>query len=225
MFGSPSSKRTRLLKIAGIPIYGTTGTIILMVLILLFYGQGGPQQMLTAVFVMISFIVGIVLHEVGHAVAIKRLGYGRSEIVLTGLGGVTLWRGAPTPRNGIIIAAAGPAVSLLLAGLSFGFLTLAQPLSASLPILRHFFIVFGTLNLFWGVFNLLPIYPMDGGKIVRSLLRRKRTRREATKLSLKFSFIAGGLVLLGAILSSETFVAVLIAFLLLQNWNEWKTLA
>lgn len=223
MFGFNPANRKRLLTLAGFPVSATVSVAFLLVLILLLYGQGGPQQMLTAIFVVISLLVGVLLHELGHALMIRRLGYGSSEIILTGLGGLTVWRGAPTPRHGMAIAVAGPVVSLLLAALGLGLFFGMQAAEIHLPVLRSFLLVFGGLNLLWGVFNLLPVHPMDGGKIVRSWLRQRRSQRESTRISLKLSFLFGGVLLAASVMLNQIFIALLMALLLLQNWNEWQT--
>src|SRR6187401_2921519 len=125
-----------------------------------------------AVYEYIALFVIVLLHEFGHALACRQTGGQADTIVLWPLGGVAYV--APPPRPGATLwsIAAGPLVNVLLAPILTALFLLARQsnLSESFPdgylLLRSiFFINFGLL-----VFNLLPIYPLDGGQILRALL-------------------------------------------------------
>lgn len=111
----------------------------------------------------------ILLHELGHSVAAIHRGLRVPRITLTMIGGRADMEGLGNrPKSEILIAAAGPAVSFALAGLSFVPYFFAASAGMMLPAQ-----VFGSLfmiNLVLGLFNLLPVYPMDGGRIAASLL-------------------------------------------------------
>ena len=224
MFGFSPRESQHLFTLFGFPVAANLGAALLLVLVLFFFGSGGPQQMTMAVFLVLSIFFGVLFHELGHAIAVKRLGYGTSQILFTGLGGLTMWRGAPTPKHTIWIAAAGPIASLVLAGASYGAWSLVGALSWELALVRQFLWVFMILNLIWGVFNLLPVYPMDGGKILRAALRRRLGAHEATRRSLIVSATLGVALLVWSAISGQMFIGIVIAFLLLQNWNEWSSL-
>lgn len=130
-----------------------------------------------------TLFIGIYLHELGHATALKRFGYGTSKIVLHGFGGVTIntRRKSAPPGKSIVISLAGPAVSFLTAVAAFGAYYLLDATvtvgsgvgGALLGFLVRLLYVMGLINAVWGVFNLLPINPLDGGHVVLHALRGK----------------------------------------------------
>jgi stage IV sporulation protein FB len=160
-------KRSYLLAtIAHIPIRAHITLLLLFVFLALSFGGFG-------VFYAAVVFASVLLHELGHA-AVTRLRGGRvKEILLLPIGGVAVIDRLPTrPADELLIASAGPAVSLLLA-LVFHRL---EPLSA-------FFISMRNVNLALALFNLLPAFPMDGGRILRALLTLRMGRRRATELA------------------------------------------
>lgn len=120
--------------------------------------------------------VGVLWHEFGHAIAIKKFGYGPSTIVLQGMGGVTINRRHNTPPGkAAAISVAGPVFSFSLA-IVFGVAYYFYP---GKDLLAQFFMLMSFANLFWGAFNLLPIAPLDGGHITLHGLRAKFPERKA----------------------------------------------
>lgn len=167
-------------------------------------------------------LFGIVLmHEFGHALACRQVGGRANQIVLWPLGGVAYV--APPPRPGATLwsIAAGPLVNVVLAPIFSGVLFVAGSFgwADSLPNLYVFirtvcFINFGLL-----VFNLLPIYPLDGGQILQSLLwfvvGRARSLMVAAIVGL---FGVAGLALLALSLRSW-WLGILAVFILLNCWR------
>ena len=135
---------------------------------------------------LVGIIFGsVVLHELGHALVARGSGIPAKGIILLPIGGITILDEAnviPDPVNGwkrdIRIAVAGPLVNLFIAGLSAfiliavipGFSLTARPLLHPSALLRS--IVWA--NLYLGLFNLLPAYPMDGGRVLRAVFSRRR---------------------------------------------------
>jgi Zn-dependent protease len=160
-----SMLRWRLGTVAGFPIDIKLGFLLLLVVATLGgFGSGGVAAL---AFVVMLF-ASIVLHELGHAVVARKRGVGVSGIDLGFFGGAAKMTSAPTSANDeIAIAAAGPAVSLLLSGAGFG-------LAAMVPTGLGYKIAYaiGLSNAVVAVFNLLPALPMDGGRILRALLSR-----------------------------------------------------
>jgi len=214
----------RLGQFFGTPVYADRSAWVLLAIVLLLNGTGGAAAIVASVFVAAIAIVSLITHELGHALAVRWRGYGRSEIILGGLGGVCRWRGNPTRGDTIRIALAGPAASLLLAGVAFA---IWAPLRGSLdgaPIVSRVLFAAVALNVAWGVFNLLPIFPMDGGRALRAALLFKLPVREAARRSVLVSAAVGGVLALVAIAAGEIFIVVVLAMLLFQNWTEWKSL-
>lgn len=148
--------------------------------------NGGATGVVSSVSTVILMFGIVVLHELGHALAARRYGIRASRILLLPIGGMAEFDSIPRqPRREILIALAGPAVNFLLAGLialSFGWSN--SPSAAGAP--ARWADVPDTLlavNLIMGVFNLLPAFPMDGGRVLRALLGLRLDYLAATRLA------------------------------------------
>lgn len=137
--------------------------------------QVGPYGALVVGLAMLVLAASVVLHELGHALAARRFGIGTAHITLYPFGGVAAIERMPEePDQELVIALAGPAVNVVLAA-AFGLL--AAVLGS--PIVG----IFATLNLGMAVFNLLPAYPMDGGRVLRALLAKRMGFVPASRLA------------------------------------------
>ncbi len=155
-----------------------------------------------AVMTALGFFASLVAHELAHALVAKAYGLGVREITLHLFGGIArLDREPPTPRAELLIAAAGPAMSVVL---GIGMLALAPLVTGSAS--THALLTWlGPVNIGLAVFNLLPGFPMDGGRILRAALWKVSgnfagaTRWTAmTGQLVGFAFIAmGGLMAFG----------------------------
>ncbi len=120
----------------------------------------------------VALFVIVLLHEFGHALACRQTGGQADTIVLWPLGGVAYV--APPPRPGATLwsIAAGPLVNVILLPIALGLALTADGigLATTLPNLRHFLWALVYVNGGLLAFNLLPVYPLDGGQILRSLL-------------------------------------------------------
>lgn len=161
---------------------------LLLVGFFVFSGLSSTSQFAEQLLWAPILFVGVLWHEFGHAIAIKRFGYGPSTIVLQGLGGVTInqRRGETPPGRSAVISVAGPLFSLSLT-LVFG---IAAALYPGGGLLETFFVNMAAANAFWGLFNLLPIAPLDGGHIVLHGLRAKFPQRKAYLYSAYSSLVA-----------------------------------
>lgn len=127
-----------------------------------------------------------VLHELGHCAAAARYGISTHSIVLLPIGGVAQLARIPRePERELVITLAGPAVNFALVALlwpltGFDWHWWGAPLPSSIAELGHSLII---VNLVMGLFNFLPIFPMDGGRILRALLSLKLPYLSATRLA------------------------------------------
>ncbi len=170
MFGT-SFGRWRIGSLLGFPVEVSWSFLLLLAVSFLAFGG------MTAVFVTLLAFGSVLLHELGHAVTARVLGVRVSGIELGFFGGAAKMVELPRSANHeIAIAAAGPAVSLMLTGLGFG-------LGAVTGV--HLLSLIGWINLVIAGFNLLPALPMDGGRILRALLTRKMSFVAATDLAVK----------------------------------------
>src|SRR5271169_5321981 len=165
---------------------------------------------------LVGIVFGsVVLHELGHALVARGSGIPAKGIILLPIGGITILDEAhaiPDPINAwkrdIRIAVAGPLVNLFIAGLSAlvlfaavpGFSLSARPLLDPHALLRS--IVWA--NLYLGLFNLLPAYPMDGGRALRAVFSRRvdmvRATQHAVRIGNVFSIL---MIMLGMLISSR----------------------
>ena len=146
-------------------------------------------------------LVSLLAHELAHVVVARRCGVAVVDITLWLVGGMsTLGGEAPTPKSAFRIAIAGPVISLALAA-AFGGLVAALHAIGAAPIAIGVVYWLGVTNLLMGLFNLLPGAPLDGGRVLRALLWRRRGDLVRAGLSaahtgqvLAFVLIASGLV-------------------------------
>lgn len=216
-------KKFRLFSLLGTQVYVQSSILILLVFyVLLGSGQGSAGIIHALVFAVIAFL-SILVHEFGHAMMVRHQGLGKSDIILHGLGGLTYWRGTSDKRQRILVSLAGP-----LAGLALGGVTLAFTLAFGFPsefLLSAIVQALLWINLGWSLINLLPIWPLDGGQILRTALTgRRRSGASATLLSLKISMVTAGAVVLLSIAFRTIFMAALFGLLLWSNYNELKQL-
>lgn len=155
---------------------------------------------------MVAFFVSILVHELGHALALMAFRQ-RPWITLYGFGGLTshdpsLGGRRPGALGEILISLAGPAAGFLLAGLVFALLSVMpadRTLSASMEVLLGAML---GINIFWGILNLMPVYPLDGGQVAREVLCLFSPRR-GVRWSLALSMVvAVGLAVVAAMRGS-----------------------
>jgi len=191
--------RWQLPAIAGHTIFIEVWFLAL-VAFFVFSGLKSAQQLPYQLMWAPILFFGVLLHELGHAAAFKKSGFGTSTIVLQGMGGVAInQRANPNPNQGIFISLAGPAATLVIALLSFAGLLVLNALTPadSWQLLRHLLRLSAIVNTFWLVFNLLPIFPMDGGQALFHFLRKRKPQRQALALTAKVAI--GTLIIAGAL--------------------------
>jgi stage IV sporulation protein FB len=179
-----------LARIAGVTIRVHVTFLALVVLVALSAGDAG-QSPVAAVGWLLALFACVLAHEFSHALVARSKGVAVHEIDLLPIGGVSRLDRMPEDwRDESAIAAAGPIASLGLAMLAF--LLAAGPLPG--PLLMRL----GWVNLILAAFNLLPAFPLDGGRVLRALLERRRSRVDATRLAVRISRVfAGGMIAFG----------------------------
>jgi Zn-dependent protease len=174
------------LRLFGVPVRFHF-TFILLLIFLTVKGLGDKQSSAAYAVFVIALFASVLLHELGHAIVAKWYGIRTHEIVMFPIGGVARMEKTPVPHQELWIALAGPLVNVVLAAALLGFLLyrnqivgikdLIDPTDANL-IQR---IAFG--NLILAGFNLLPAFPMDGGRVLRAIVARFKTEDEATRIA------------------------------------------
>jgi len=159
------------------------------------------------------FFVSILLHELGHSLVAVRSGIAIRSITLFIFGGVArLERDPPDGRTELRMAAAGPAVSVVLAGLFLAVSTLTRPGGTPWAVTRYLALI----NLVVAIFNLVPAFPLDGGRLLRGLLWNSMGKARATRVAARagtlfaYFLIASGVVsmLRGAGISGMWYVLI-----------------
>jgi Zn-dependent protease len=161
--------------------------------------------------------LGVLLHELAHAGTIALFGYGSSQVMLAGLGGVTLNKRVAKPWHDMVISAAGPASSFVMA---FGASFLSHQVHDAMLV--AFLPLFALANFFWGIFNLIPVPPLDGGGIVRNFFRIFLRERTAFVVAIWVGFLVGLLVIAVGIYIKYWMMSFLIAWYLWMNWQQWQ---
>ena len=215
--------RIELGRIAGIPIYlDMMFVLVVMVFCYPYFTSGSTQLISAGLVIVVGLLLSILLHELGHAFAGRLLGADVSHIELTGLGGLAHFeRSLPASAfKRSLIYLAGPAMNLglwqvlgTLAGLAsdMGRTMLALPLA-----------VLSTANLFLLVFNLLPAFPLDGGRTLEAWLGALFGGIWATRIVAVLGLVVAVGVGLMA-LPSAFFLMLVALFLAMANWQALQS--
>lgn len=174
---------------------------------------GGPDRI--AIWVGCVF-VSILVHELGHAALARRFGW-PPEIILFSLGGLATFRpdARRTTAKMVAISLAGPGAGFVfyLVLWAIWLLTGSGERGSALEFaFRQLFFI----NLYWGLLNLLPVFPLDGGQVVRELLI-SRSRQSGEALSAKISMAVGAAVAIYFFLNGQLYVALLFGLLAWQS--------
>jgi len=174
------------IRLLGVPIR-LHFTFVLLLIFLIVIGLGSNQAPANYILFILAMVGSVLLHELGHAFISSRYGIRTLEIVMFPIGGVARTERPAKPWEEFWIAITGPLVNLLIAGVIFGFLysrnktldlfALGQPTDSNLADR----IVLG--NLVLAGFNLLPAFPMDGGRMLRAVLSPFKSEYEATRIA------------------------------------------
>lgn len=181
-----------------------------------------PKQGIQYALIWIPVLfLSVLIHELAHAGMIGLLGFGSSHVVLTGMGGVTINQRRAKPWQDLLISLAGPLSSFALAFLSLwiiGNVEIARTdrmLDALMP--RLYF-----ANIFWGIFNLIPVPPLDGGHATREFFRMFLTERNAFVVSIWIAMIGGAAVVIYALRRGQFFIALYIAWFVYMAFQQWQ---
>jgi len=185
----------------------------------------GVQPYLYGLIAALGLFVSVVLHELGHSVVARLYGVDVSRITLWFLGGMAHITDMPKRKGGeAVVGIAGPIVSYLLAGVFYALSTaLPSPgEGASVVVAGWSFVVIylAVVNFVLATFNLLPALPLDGGRILRSLLAIRLSQVDATRISVGVSrVIALGLGLFG-IMGGGIFMVLIAVFVFFAGGAE-----
>lgn len=183
----------RLGKFFGIEVFIHWSFWILIVWIFLMNLGGGRsfRQGLSGVLFVLALFVCVVLHEFGHALTARRFGVSTKNITLYPIGGIASLEGMPEkPAQELLVAVVGPLINIFIAAVLWLYLNLSGQMpdwsamqnsqsEIELPFLWSLFFA----NIILAVFNLIPAFPMDGGRAFRSVLSFWMDRSRATQIA------------------------------------------
>ncbi len=192
------------------------------------WSEGGAHGASWNLGLIILFFGCVVLHELGHSLTAMRYGVRVPRILLMPIGGMAEFDRIPrAPKAELLITAAGPAVNVVLVALLLPFVW--QDLWSEIAVPRYGWemtlINLTAGNAVMAVFNLLPIFPMDGGRILRAFLARKMDYLKATRRALLVARIAAPILVFCAIYFLEWYLmAALFVFIFFAGDAEYRTL-
>ena len=205
-------------------------------LIAVLLGIGGEPQLMEVLIWVVAMFLAILVHELGHALVMRRYGYS-PRIILYGMGGLATagpaqaYSSAGTsPQAQILISAAGPGAGFLLAALLIAALELVGPGVATVFVydIVPFVIPAGLVGslaltvfigdllficIFWGIINLLPVYPLDGGQIAQRMFVAANPV-DGIRQSLQLSFLTAiAVAVIALVLMQDRYIAIMFGFL------------
>lgn len=229
----------KIIKLFGVPVL-LHWSFLVLIAVGWYYGQALGLEVHEigwwALF-GISVFLCIIMHEFGHVLTAKRFGVETKDIVLFPIGGMARLNRLPDkPIQEFIVALAGPFVNILIAFILFPFFwfytrpalaTHAIPAPDNIDDNFFFFLpLLLFLNLLLALFNLIPAFPMDGGRILRAVLTIKLGRLNATKIAVAIGhIIAIGLIFFGMWSGRFSYlpVGLFIAYTAMNEYRWIKT--
>ena len=166
--------------------------------------QQGATPWLLGLLSALGLVVSVLIHELSHALTARRYGVEIKEIRLWILGGIAQFREMPQqPRAEAVVAIMGPVASAVLGLLLFGVTNLlGAAAGAALVVLSYL----ASVNIVLAVFNLLPALPMDGGRVLRSLLALRMSHLRATRVAAGVSQVLAVLMGIFGLLTFNLFL-------------------
>ena len=220
----PTQERSfRLAQVAGIDVFVHWSWFLVAVLEI----QNRSQRYHSIVWNVAEYLALfciVLLHEFGHALACRQVGGVANRIVLWPLGGVAYV--SPPPRPGAVLwsIAAGPLVNVallpVLSGLSW--LAFSAGWKTQMPDAYHFLRDLATINIVLLVFNMLPVFPLDGGQILQSLLWFVIGRVNSLRVVTVIGFLAGLGLIAFALAAQSVWLGIMAVFILIRCVSGFK---
>jgi stage IV sporulation protein FB len=201
-------------------IFGTKVRMHLTFLILLAWvaaGEGltrGAQAAATGTIFVLLLFACVVAHEFGHVLVARHYGGRTRDILLLPIGGVSRMERMPErPAQELAVAIAGPMVSIAIGVVLIALAGFPRAQSIESPALEALLPRLAATNLFLALFNLLPAFPMDGGRALRALLTMRMGRISATRIAARFGHIIAGLFVLVGLISANPILLLIGIFI------------
>ncbi len=222
-------KGWRIAKIAGIDVYIHWSFLILPLIVSMANWSKGIGQIAAGVLWIAAVFMCVVLHELGHALMARQFGVGTRDIVLLPIGGVArLDRIPEKPFQELAIAVAGPAVNVLIVAALIAILVVSGSIAgiAEVEIIGKSFLVnLLFVNIGLVLFNMLPAFPMDGGRVLRSVLAMFIPYVQATLCAAVVGQVLAVLLGIVGVLSGAYMLSVVAMFVFFVGRAEAQAVA
>ncbi len=218
----------KLLSLKGIGVYlHITLLAFIAWIVLLFFASGmGWTDLAWSAFFLVAIFASVILHEYGHALVAAGFGITATKITLYPIGGIaTIGKQPENAEQELLISAAGPVVSFSLAGILMLFapreLSLASFEDYSGAIRGSSFVyALGLFNIVLAVFNLIPAFPMDGGRILRGLLALRYNYVKATTIAATVGKVIAVFIVISGLLLVNLLLSLIGIFIILFAQEE-----
>lgn len=211
--GPPPSRAS--FHVGGVPV--TVSPMHLLLMAFLFY-QVLQRSVALGIGVILIASFSVLAHELGHAWTSLRYGLG-ARIELTGLGGLTYHAPARDNRQLFLVTAAGPAMNFVLAAVLYGVFGYSEGMLAEIVYMGI------QVNVVWGIYNLLPIIPLDGGILMLVVLRRVFKRGDrADRIAHWIGLVLGGVGAALGLVQGSMLVAFVLGMAAFENWRALQSL-
>lgn len=157
--------------------------------------------------------VSVLIHELGHAFMQRKYG-AFSHIMLVALGGMAIANRRFTRKQEIIVSLAGPLVQIAVGLVA---LLILRHSAGTVPFLVSFLASFALVSIVWGVFNLLPFFPMDGGHVLLNVLGPRNE-----KITYGIGIVGPALLAVGGLLIGSFFTAILLGMMAFENYQRFR---
>jgi len=182
---------------------------------------GGAEAFGLGFIAAIGLFIGVTLHELGHSILAIRYGVKIESITLHVLGGVAQLKEIPSrPGEEAKMALAGPATSFALGGLFWLLLMTVNP-AGTFPRFTLGFLFY--VNIAVGIFNLIPALPLDGGRVLRSVISLKKSHFQATKIATRVSKFLAVLIGFYGLLNLNIFLLVIAFYIYAGVTSEYQS--
>jgi stage IV sporulation protein FB len=182
-------------------------------------GVDSKEALFRILLFLCAGFISILVHELGHALTAKSFGK-QVGIVLQAFGGYAAYSGgAPLSRTKtFLVTAAGPAIQIAL---GFVVLMVARQFDAISPQAKYFLTILYGISFFWAILNLIPVLPLDGGRLMESLLGPQRIR-----LTLKISMaVAICIGLLGLMMTNSILLPIFMGMMAYESYKALRKIS
>lgn len=213
----------RLFRVAGVTVFLHWSWFVVALIEMQHRSKAYPSLIWNALEYLLLFVI-VLSHEFGHSLACRQVGGQAEQIILWPLGGVAYVNPPQRPGATLWSIAAGPLVNVVLlvvltgAGLVGRMVGFAEAMPNAHALLRTVWFI----NVVLLIFNLLPVYPLDGGQILRSLLWFFLGKARSLLVATVVGFIGVGLLVVLAVWARDLWLGIIAGFILMNCWRGWQ---